>query len=88
MTQTFAATQTQATRAIAAAASRAIAAGMILASERDAVVKAASSALRMSGSAYICGETICLTQRAQDASRAASIRNMREATFDRFAYGL
>jgi hypothetical protein len=88
MTKTFAATQTQASRAIEAAASKAVTAGMILASERGEVVKAALSALRMSGSAYICGETITLTQRAQDASRAASIRNMSEANFDRFAYGM
>jgi hypothetical protein len=88
MHMTFAANQTQATRAIAAAASKAVTAGMILASEQTEVIKAASSALRMTGSAYICGETISLTQRAQDGIRAASIRNMNEATFDRFAYGL
>jgi hypothetical protein len=86
--KTFAATQTQASKAIAAAASRAVTAGMILASERDACIKAASSALLMSGSAYICGETVTLTQRAQDASRAASIRNMSDAAFERFAVGL
>jgi hypothetical protein len=85
---TFAANQTQAARAIEVAASKAIACQMILASERAQVVKDALSGLRMTGSAYICGETITLTQRAQDASRAASIRNMSEATFDRFAYGL
>lgn len=85
---TFATNQTQASRAIAAAASKAVTAGMILASEREQIIKDAASALRMTGSAYICGETICLTQRAQDASRAASIRNMSDAAFDRFAYGL
>ena len=85
---TFAASQTQATRAIETAVSKAIAAGMILANERAEVIKAAFSALRMTGSAYICGETITLTQRAQDASRAASVRNMNDRAFDRFAYGL
>ena len=85
---TFAASQTQAARAIEAATSRAIAAGMILASERAEVIKVAFSALRMTGSAYICGETITLTQRAQDGIRSASIRNMNDHAFDRFAYGL
>ena len=85
---TFAASQTQAARAIAAAATRAVAAGMILASEREEVIKSATSALRLSGSTYICGETITITRRAQDGIKAAAIRNMSAAQFDRFAYGL
>lgn len=88
MTKTFAATQTQASKAIAAAASRAVTAGMILASERSDCIKDALSALRLSGSAYICGETISLTLRAQDGIKAASIRHMSDANFERFAYGL
>ncbi len=85
---TFATSQTQATRAIAAAASRAVTAGMILASEREEIIKSATSALRLSGSTYICGETITLTRRAQDGIKSASIRNMSDAQFDRFAVGL
>jgi hypothetical protein len=85
---TFTTTQTQASRAIAAAASRAVTTGMILASEREEVIKAATSAIRLSGSTYICGETITLTRRAQDGIKAASIRNMTDAQFDRFAVGM
>lgn len=81
---TFAAAKTK----IAAAASRAVTAGMILASEREACIKAATSAIRLSGSAYICGETISLSLRAQDGIKAAAIRNMSDAQFDRFAVGL
>lgn len=88
MTKTFAANQTQASRAIAAAASRAVVAGMILASEQEACIKAATSALRLSGSAYICGETISLTLRTQDSIKASAIRNMSDAQFARFAVGL
>jgi hypothetical protein len=85
---TFAANQTQAARAIAASATRAVTAGMILASEREEIIKAATAALRISGSTYICGETITLTRRAQDGIKASSIRNMSDAQFDRFALGL
>jgi hypothetical protein len=85
---TFATSQTQATRAIAAAATRAVTSGMILASEREEIIKSATSALRLSGSTYICGETISLTRRAQDGIKASAIRNMSDAQFDRFAVGL
>lgn len=88
MTKTFAASQTKASKAIAAAASRAVTAGMILASEREEVIKSATSALLISGSAYICGETISLTRRAQDDIKAATIRNMSDAQFNRFSVGL
>jgi hypothetical protein len=88
MHMTFAANQTQAARAIAAAASRAVTAGMILASEREEVIKSATSALRMTGTTYICGEAITLTRSAQDGIKAAAIRNMSDAQFDRFAVGL
>lgn len=88
MTKTFAASQTQASKAIAAAASRAVTAGMILASERDACIKSATASIRLSGSTYICGETISLTRSAQDGIKAAAIRNMSDAQFDRLAVGL
>jgi len=85
---TFAANLTQASFSIAAATTRAITAGMILSSEREEIIKSATSALRMTGSTYICGETITLTRRAQDGIKASAIRNMTDAQFDRFAVGL
>ena len=88
MTQTFAANHTQARHAIAAAATSAVKDGMILASERNEVIKAAQASLQMTGTAYICGATITLTARAQDSKLAARIRGMTDAQFDRCFYGL
>jgi hypothetical protein len=88
MTKTFAASHTQARHAIADAAFTAVRNKMILPSEQTEIVKAAMLDLQTTGSAYVCGETITLTSRAQDARRSAAIRNMSDAQFDRFAYGL
>jgi hypothetical protein len=86
--KTFAASHTQARHTIAAAASRAVSGKMILSSEREEVIKAAMFSLQITGTAYICGETITLTSQAKDCRLAAAIRNMSDAQFDRFAYGL
>jgi hypothetical protein len=51
-------------------------------------IRAATFALQTSGSAYICGRTIYRAAKAQDARKSAAIRNMSEAAFERFAYGL
>lgn len=71
--------------ALKIAALAAVQAGMILPSEVAETIRAATFALQTSGIAYICGRTI---RRNQDAHRALSIRNMSNAQFDRFAYGL
>jgi hypothetical protein len=71
--------------AIKSAALAAVRAGMILPSEVAETVQAANFALQTSGVAYICGQTI---RRNQDAHRASAIRNMSDAAFDRFAYGM
>lgn len=88
MTKTFAASQSQGRLAIAAAATSAVKGRMILASERDEVIKAAMASLQITGTAYICGETITLTARAQDFMKSAAIRNMTDDQFDRCFYGL
>lgn len=88
MTKTFAASFTHARHAIADAAFTAVRNKMILPSEQTEIVNAAMLDLQTTGTAYVCGETITLTQRAQDARRASAIRNMTDAQFDRFAYGL
>ena len=88
MTKTFAANHTQARHAIEDAAFTAVRNKMILPSEQMEIVKAAMLDLQTTGSAYICGETIILTRSAQDGIRSAAIRNMSDAQFDRFAYGL
>lgn len=74
--------------AIKSAALAAVRAGMILPSEVAETIRAATFALQTSGSAYICGQTIRLSRQTQDAIRAASIRKMSDAAFDRFAVGL
>jgi len=71
--------------ALKSAALAAVEAGMIRSSEVTETIRAATFALQTSGVAYICGQTI---RRNQDARRAAAIRNMSDAQFDRFAYGL
>jgi hypothetical protein len=38
---------------------------MILSSEREEVIKAAMFSLQITGTAYICGETITLTSQAR-----------------------
>lgn len=88
MAKTFATSQTEAARKIEAAADRAIKGEMIHPTERAACIKMALSDLRMTGSAYICGDTIVLTRRGQDSIKSAAIRSMSPAQFDRFAYGL
>lgn len=88
MTKTFAANYTQARHAIADAAFTAVRNKMILPSEQQEIIKAAMLSIQITGSAYICGETIILTSQAQDARRAAAVRNMSDVQFDRFAYGL
>lgn len=71
--------------AIKSAALAAVRSGMILPCEVAETIRSATFALQTSGVAYICGQTI---RRNQDARRAAAIRNMSDAQFDRFAYGL
>jgi hypothetical protein len=71
--------------AIKFAALAAVKAGMILPSEVAETIRAATFAIQTSGVAYICGQTIRCNQ---DARRAAAIRNMSDAQFDRFAYGM
>jgi hypothetical protein len=71
--------------AIKSAALAAVEAGMIRSFEVTETIRAATFALQTSGVAYICGRTI---RRNQDARRASAIRNMSDAQFDRFAYGL
>jgi hypothetical protein len=88
MTKTFANSQAEAHRKIEAAADRAIKGEMILQTERAICIKMALADLRMIGSAYICGEKIVLTNRAQDGIKSVAIRSMSAANFERFAYGM
>ena len=74
--------------AIQSAARAAVRSGMILPCEVAETVRAATFALQTSGVAYICGQTIYRCAKAQDARRSTAIRNMSDAQFDRFAYGL
>jgi hypothetical protein len=71
--------------AIKSAALTAVRTGMILPCEVAETIRTATFALQTSGVAYICGQTI---RRNQDARHAAAIRNMSDAQFERFAYGL
>lgn len=73
---------------IAQAARLAVANQMILPSEVAATEADALRAVEMTGSAYICGVTIRMTHREQDARQAACIRRMSDAQFDRYAMGL
>jgi glutamyl/glutaminyl-tRNA synthetase len=73
---------------IKSAALEAVRTGMILQSEVAETIRAATFALQTSGSAYVCGRTIYRGAKAQDARKSAAIRNMSEAAFERFAYGL
>ena len=74
--------------AIKSAALAAVRTGMVLPSEVAETVRAATFALNTSGVAYICGQTIYRNAKVQDARRAAAIRNLTDAAFDRFAYGM
>jgi hypothetical protein len=74
--------------AIKSAALAAVRTGMILPSEVAETIRAATFALNTSGVAYICGQTVYRSAKAQDARRSTSIRNMTDAAFDRFAYGM
>lgn len=74
--------------AVKSAALAAVRNGMILPSEVAEVVRLATASLQISGSAYVCGQTIRRSAKVQDARKAAAIRNMSDAQFDRFAYGM
>jgi len=86
MTATFANSLTEAEKALTAAARKEVG-NMLLASEVAGAVAEAISALRTTGAAYLCGLTVRLTHKGHDALRSASIRNMSDAAFERFAYG-
>lgn len=86
MTSQSATSQTEARKLVEVAARKQVG-NLILASELPMVVSEALAAIAATGSAFVCGVTITLTRRAQDAAAAAVIRNMSDAAFERFAYG-
>jgi hypothetical protein len=87
MTQTFATSRTEALATLNRQA-LALVGEMIAAHEVNETVAAAMHSLDTTGTAYLGGLTVQLTRKAQDRVKAAAIRNMSKAQFDRYAYGL
>ena len=82
----FTNTLTEAEKALTGAARKEVG-NLLLAAEVAPAVAEALKALRATGAVFLCGLTVRLTHKAQDALRAASIRSMSDAAFERFAYG-
>lgn len=88
MTRTFANSEAQARSQVNQAFTAGVRGGMFMESERAVVVNECTRTCRNNGSVYVCGWTVVMTERGQDDVRAATVRNMSDAAFDRWAVGM